>query len=53
MKIFNMIGKIISYNIWVEKFQFFPLCGASEHSLKKAKIALERHHVVKMNSKTF
>ena len=48
-----MIEKITSYNMLVEKFQIFPLRGASEHSLKKAKIALERHHVVKINSKKF
>ena len=53
MKIFNMIEKITSYNMWVEKFQIFPLRGASEHCLKKAKIALERHHVVKINFKNF
>ena len=48
-----MVEKITSYNMWFEKFQIFPLRGASEHSLKKAKIALERHHVVKINRKKF
>ena len=33
----------------VEKFQIFPLRGATEHSLKKPKIALERHQMVKIN----
>ena len=52
-KIFYMIEKITSYNMWVQKFQIFRLRGGSEHCLKKAKIAQERHHVVKINLKKF
>ena len=46
-----MIEKITSYNMWVEKFEIFLIRGASERYLKKAKIGLERHHVVKINFK--